>query len=137
MSVEEHVESESIAERKRLRPDVLQTALLDEIAERLYTLQRFQEEERAEGVVEPVEPISVTHEVRRVISPIKPWFDVNVINDGPDDVYVMVNSEKSFEWHRVPKNETYKVDMKRGIIKDVLLKCEPGKTASVRVVGAR
>jgi hypothetical protein len=137
MSVEEHVESESIAERKRLRSDVLQTALLDEIAERLYALQRFQEEERAEGIVEPIEPISVNEEPRRVVAPVKPWFSVNVVNDGPNDVYVMVNTEKSFDWHRVPKGESYRVDMKRGIIKDLLLKCEAGKTASVRVVGAR
>jgi hypothetical protein len=137
MSVEERVESEFTAERRRLRPDVLQTALLDEIAERLYALQRFQEEERAEGVVEPIEPISVNEEPRRVVAPLKPWFSVNVVNDGPDDVYVMVNTEKSFDWHRVPQGESYRVDMKRGIIKDLLLKCEAGKTASVRLVGSR
>jgi hypothetical protein len=137
MKEEEHMESESTAEHKRLRPDVLQTALLAEIAERLYTLQRLQEEERAEGVVEPIEPVSVTGEHRRVVAPFKPWFSVNVVNDGPDDVYVMVNTEKSFDWHRVPKGESYRVDMKRGIIKDLLLKCEAGKTASVRLVGSR
>jgi hypothetical protein len=124
-------------QEKFVRPEVLQAALLDEIAERLYTMQRFQEEERAEGVVEPIEPISVNEEPRRVIAPLKPWFSVNVVNDGPDDVYVLVNTEKSFDWHRVPKGESYRVDMKRGIIKDLLLKCEAGKTASVRLVGAR
>jgi hypothetical protein len=124
-------------QEKFVRPEVLQAALLDEIAERLYTLQRFQEEERAEGVVEPIEPVSINEEPRQVVAPVKPWFSVNVVNDGPDDVYVMVNTGKSFDWHRVPKGENYMVDMKRGIIKDILLKCEPSKTASVRVVGAR
>jgi hypothetical protein len=144
MSVEERVESESTAERKRPRAEKkivlsgpMSVALLDEIAERLCALQRFQEEERAEGVVEPIEPVSVNEELRHVIAPIKPWFSVNVVNDGPDDVYVMVNTEKSFDWHRVPQGESYRVDMKRGIIKDLLLKCEAGKTASVRLVGSR
>jgi hypothetical protein len=121
----------------KVTPEVLQTILLDEIAGRLAEIYESMQEERAEGVVEPIEPISVTEEPRRVVALFKPWFDVTVVNDGPDDVWVMVNTEKSFEWHRVPKDETYKVDMKRGIIKDVLLKCEPSKTASVRLVGAR
>ena len=124
-------------ERKKVKPDVLQTALLDEIAERLLHVERMLAEEKPEGVVEPIEPVSVTETLRRVKAPFKPWFSVSIVNDGPNDVYVIVNSEKSFEWHRVPVGETYKVDMKRPAIKDVLLKCEPGETASVRVVGSR
>jgi hypothetical protein len=124
-------------EKKAVPGTAMLVALLDEIAGRLSSLQRYEEERRAEGVVEPIEPISVTDEVRRVIPPLKPWFSAVIVNDGPDDVWVIVNAEKSFEWHRVAKDETYPVDMKRGAIEDVLLKCDPGKTASVRVVGAR
>jgi hypothetical protein len=96
-----------------------------------------QKEEKLEGVVEPIEPITVSSEVRRVIPPIKPWFCVEVANDGPDDVYVLVNPEKSFDWHQVLNGETYKVDMKRPVITEVELKCESDKTASVRLVGVR
>lgn len=131
------LESKFTEQRKRVKPEVLQAAILDEIAERLYSLEQMQKEEKAEGVVEPIEPVAVTDEVRRVVAPFKPWFSVVIVNDGPDDVYAIVNSEKSFEWHQIPKGEPYKVDMKRAIIKDVLLKCESGENASVRVVGSR
>ena len=128
---------EKVEGEKRVRADVFQAALLDEIAERLLSIEQMLGEEKPEGVVEPMEPITVTDVTRRVMAPIKPWFSVNIVNDGPNDVYAIVNSEKSFEWHRIPKGEPYKVDMKRPVIKDVLLKCESGENASVRVVGAR
>jgi len=84
-----------------------------------------------------MEPITVTDKARRVVAPFKPWFNVTVVNDGPDDVLVTVNVEKSVEWHRMIKGESYQVNMNRGVIKDVLLKCEPNKAASVRLVGTR
>jgi hypothetical protein len=115
----------------------MQVALLNEIAERLYILQSIAEEAKPEGVVEPIEPISVSSDVRRVIPPVEPWFCVEVANDGPNDVYVLVNPEKSSDWHQVLNGETYKVDMKRPVITEVELKCESGKTASVRLVGVR
>jgi hypothetical protein len=124
-------------EEKRVRPDVLVAGLLDEIAQRLMAVEQLMREQVPEGVVEPIEPVSVTDEVRRVTAPVKPWFDVVVVNDGPGDVYVIVNPDRSYDWHRVPMDETYRVDMKRGIIKDVLLRCDPGGAASVRLVGSR
>jgi len=126
-----------LEEKRLIRLDVLQAALLDEIADRLLNIQRMVSEEKPEGVVEPIEPVSVTDSARRVVAPVKPWFSVSIVNDGPNDVYAIVNTEKSFDWHRIPVGETYKVDMKRPIIKDILLKCEPGEKASVRVVGSR
>jgi hypothetical protein len=124
-------------EKKRVLGGPMTIALLDEIAERLCTMQRFQEEERAEGVVEPIEPISVSSDVRRVIPPVKPWFSVEVANDGPDEVLALVNPEKSFDWHQVLNGETYKVDLKRSAITEVQLKCEKGKKATARLVGVR
>jgi len=131
------MEKVKFEEEKRVRADVLMAALLDEIAERLTTLEQFQREQRPEGVVEPIEPITVTDKVRRVVAPFKPWFNVEVVNNGPSDVWVIVNPEKSFDWHRVGAKETYRVPMGRPIIKDVLLKCELGETATVRLVGSR
>ena len=129
----------SVSNEKQVRVEAgpMQVALLNEIAERLYVLQCIAEEAKPEGVVEPIEPISVSSDVRRVIPPVKPWFSVEVANDGSDVVYVLVNPEKSFDWHQVLNGETYKVDMKRPIITEVELKCESGKTASVRLVGVR
>lgn len=132
------MESESIVERKKVRPDVLQTALLDEIAERLMTLERLQKEERAEGVVEPIEPVSVTEEGKHLRPPVgKPWMSMDLINDGPQSCWVLVNTGKSIDPHEVKKGETYPIDMKRPIIEDVYLYCKPGETASLRIVGLR
>lgn len=129
--------SESNEQHSRVEPSVLQTALLDEIAERLLKLQQYEEEERAEGVTEPIEPVAVTDARRRVEAHVKPWFSVSLANDGPDDVWAIVNTEKSFDAHRVRVGETYAVSMLRGVIKDVLLWCDAGETGSVRLVGSR
>jgi hypothetical protein len=112
-------------------------AFLDEVAERLLAIQDLIREEHAEGIVESIEPLRVTETVRKVEAVYGNWFSVTIVNDGPDDVYAIVNSRKSSAWHRVAVNEPYKVDMGRGVIRDVLLRCEPGETASVRLVGAR
>jgi len=122
--------------QKRVEGGPLQIALLDEIAERLLAIQKYLEESRPEGITEPIEPVLVTDEYR-VVRALKPWFSVIIINDGPDDVFVIVNSDRSYDPHRVPVNEVYNIDMKRGIIRDVVLWCEKDKKASVRIVGVR
>lgn len=121
---------------KRVRGDLLQSALMDEVAERLYQLQTFFAQTLAEGVTEPVENITVTNDKRRILAK-KPWFSAEVINDGPNNLWSIVNTEKSFDPHLVKTGETYRVNMGRGVIKDVLLWCEPGETAEVRFVGSR
>lgn len=122
---------------RRLRPDVLSAALLADIDDKLLSIKEYLEEKRAEGVTDPVEPIVVTS-VQRLVKAEKAWFSVIIVNDGPHDVETIVNTGKSFEEHRVAVDETYKVDMFRGVIKDVLLWCvNPGETASVRLVGVR
>lgn len=122
---------------RRVSPAVLTVALLDEVAERLLTIQKLAEEQRAEGVVEPIEPVAVVATPRRVLAPFKPWFSITIVNDGPNDVKALVNTETGLDWHKIVKDETFKVEVNRGILKDVLLKCEPNENASVRIVGSR
>jgi hypothetical protein len=114
----------------------LTAVLLADIDDKLLAIREYAEERRAEGITEPVEPLVVTSEPRRIRAE-KPWFSVMIVNDGPNDVDVIVNTEKSFREHKVAADETYKVDMFRGVIKDVLLWCAPAETASVRFVGVR
>lgn len=123
-------------EEKAVRPEVMQLALLDEIAGRLLTLEKHFASTEAEGVVEPIEPITVTSTAKQ-IRPTKPWFSVEIVNDGPDSVLAIINTLKSFDAHDVKKDETYKVEMGKPIIKDVYMKCNPGETAIVRLVGTR
>lgn len=129
--------SKSTEQQNRLDPAAMTVGLLREIGDRLLHLEKHFGEEHPEGIFEPVEPIAVT-EVVKVIKPLyKKWFSVTVINDGPDFAYALVNAEKNYEWHEIHSGETDTIDMHVGIISDVLLKCNHGETASVRMVGLR
>lgn len=115
----------------------MMVGLLDEVAERLRSIEKHYLEETPEGVVDTIEPITVTATVSRVQAKYGPWFSIAVFNDGADDVLVLVNNPKSIDWHRVISGEAYPVDFHRGICREILLKCDVGQTASVRVVGGR
>jgi hypothetical protein len=141
MGQAERVESGSTERRRRLEPGVLQTALLDEVAERLLSLETLARAEVPVGAVEPIEPITVTSQVRKVEAVYGPWHSVTVVNvevaKGGHDVEVLVNSGKSLDWHRVAPGETYNIDMHRPLVKDILLRCRSGESSTVRLVGAR
>jgi hypothetical protein len=114
----------------------MEVALLDEIAERLRHVEQLMEAEVPEGAVEPIEKFTITDR-RTPFEPLKPWFSISIINDGPSDVFCIVNTEKSFEEHRIAVGETYNIDMRRAKVTDALMWCNHGETASVRVVGVR
>lgn len=114
----------------------MEVALLNEIAERLMNLEKLIQATQPIGAVEPIEKFTIT-DVRRHMPLQKPWCSVSVINDGDDDVFCIVNTEKSFEDHRIHANETYTINMVTGIIKDLLFWCAHGEHATVRIVGTR
>ena len=109
---------------------------LDVIAERLANLENLYREERAEGVVEAIEKFTITSQ-RRSIKRLKPWFSASLINDGPNSVFVIGNTQKSFDEHEVLNGETFTLDFHRARIDDILLWCNNGETAHVRLVGTR
>lgn len=121
---------------KRLNPDIMSLALLDEIADTMFKVRTFMESQSPTGIVEPIEPVTVTS-TTKVVNPIKPWFSVDIVNDGPNSVYVLVNPERSFDWHEVRAHETYRVEMGHAIITSVLLKCDPNLRATARLIGTR
>lgn len=123
-------------QKKQLNPEIVNLALLDEIAGRLLEMKKFMEEERAFGAVEAIEKFTITSQ-KNHLPRLKPWMSVTLINDGPDSVFVIVNTEKSFDEHEVLDGETYTIDMHRPRIADLLLWCHDGETASVRIVGVR
>ena len=128
--------SKSTGQQKRVKAGPMEVALLDEIAERLRHVEELMEAEVPEGIVEPIEKYTIT-ETRIPFRPLKPWFSISIINDGPSDVFCIVNTEKSFEEHRIAVNETYNIDMKRAKIANALMWCNHGETAVVRIVGVR
>jgi hypothetical protein len=123
-------------EKKIVNPAAMQVALLDEIAERLCRLEELAKAEVPEGVVEPIEKYAIT-ETRKSFRPLKPWFSISIINDGSSDVFCIVNTEKSFNEHRILEHETYNIDMRRPKVTDILMWCNHGETSNVRIVGVR
>ena len=122
--------------QSRVEAGPMQVALLDEIAERLLSLEKLAKAEVPEGVVEPIEKFHITSQ-RKLIPRPKAWFSFSLINDGPHSVFVIVNVDKSFEEHEVLSGETYNINMSRGIINDLLIWCRDGETADIRLVGVR
>jgi len=114
----------------------MEVGLLREIADRLIEVKKILQDEQAFGAVEPIENIAVTSQKNHIVR-INPWMSVTLINAGPNSVFAIVNTEKSFDEHEVLNGETATIDMHRPIIKDVLLWCRTGETASVRLVGSR
>ena len=123
-------------QKKQLNPEIVNLALLDEIAGRLLEILKIQKEEQAFGAVEAIEKFTITSQ-KNHLTRIKPWMSVTIINDGPNSVFAIVNTEKSFDEHEVQNGETATIDMHRPIIKDLLLWCHTGETAVVRIVGTR
>ncbi len=131
--------SESREQRKRLNPEVLNTALLDEIAERLLSLETHNNEITPEGIVEPLPVLTITTTPRVVEPPWegKHWFAVTVINDGPENCWITLNTGKSSTTpHQMQVDEVYEAQFIKPLIYDLRLWTDTA-TASVRVRGAR
>jgi hypothetical protein len=134
-----------LSEKKKLiRADEATVLLLDkmlaemrESSQRLTSLENLAKATQPVGAVEPIEKFRIT-DVRRHMSLVKPWFSVSVINDDDhNDVFCIVNTEKSFEEHRILPHETYNIALVTAVIKDLLFWCSHGETATVRIVGTR
>lgn len=126
-----------MSEDKRVNPVAMQTALLDEIAERLMQLQK-QLPEKPEGIIEPLTPTKATTKPRVIFPPMKKkWFSLSIVNDGPNDCWVIVNSEKSPPQPYLTRiGEEYSLSAGSGVIEDIRVYTETG-TANLRIRGIR
>lgn len=87
-----------------------------------------------EGVIQPLS-LDVTPERPVLLRPLRPWWSVYVLNDGPDVVHVYVNrGERSFD---LGKYEDKGIDMGAPRIEEVLIEVDEGCSASVRVDAKR
>lgn len=123
--------------KTKVSPEIAQVFLLDEIASRLLTLER-QLPKRPIGIVEPLTPVRATVESRVVFPPYKrKWFSVSIVNDGPDDCWIIVNTEKSpAQPYLTRVGEAYEVDMGNDVIEDIRVYTSSG-TANLRIKGVR
>jgi len=81
-------------------------------------------------------PRTVTEELTdlsRETIPSMPWMSFSMINDGPNSVNVVIN-DRSIDKAPVKKGEVLDADMEaKDKIHRVLLFCEKGETANVRI----
>lgn len=126
-----------MSDDKRVNPAAMQVALLDEIAERLMRLEK-QLPEKPEGIVEPLAPIRATTTPRVIHPPFhKKWHSISIVNDGPEDCWVVVNTEKSpAQPYLTRAGESYEADLGSPTIEDIRVYTEAG-TANLRIRGVR
>lgn len=87
-----------------------------------------------EGVIQPFS-VDVTPERPVVLRPLRPWWSVYVLNDGPDAIHVYVNrGESSFD---LDKYEDKRIDIGAPRIEEVLIEVDEGCSASVRIDAKR
>lgn len=129
-------ESEGIASKK-VSPEIAQVFLLDEIASRLLKLER-QLPVRPEGIIEPLVPVRATTSPRVITPPFKKkWFSVSIVNDGPDDCWIVVNTERSpAQPYLTRAGEEYSADCGSAVIEDIRVYTTSG-SANLRIKGVR
>jgi hypothetical protein len=110
---------------------------LDEIAERLLKLEKTLPV-RPEGIMEPLTPVRVTSTARVIHPPgRKKWFALTIVNDGPDDCWIIVNTEKSPPQPYLTRvGESYEADFGSAVIEDIRAYTDSG-SANLRIRGIR
>jgi len=111
--------------------------LLDDIRHEISQLKAIQESMIEEGVIETINPRTVTVNPIVVVPPYnnKPWFGVKITNDGPAAIWANVNSGKSIE-NELLVDETWGPHFQTAVITNIRLWTDAG-TATVRIRGER
>ncbi|MCJ7634981.1 hypothetical protein MUP77_21650 [Candidatus Bathyarchaeota archaeon] len=119
--------------------DVAQVILLQRLLEKIGALDAKIDSTIPEGIVEPIRQIRATPASQTIRPPLpdKHWFSISLVNDGPSDCWVIVNSEKSTTSpYMLGLKEVYEVDMKAAKIVDIVVYTDSG-VASLRIRGVR
>ncbi|MBA7661349.1 hypothetical protein ES703_69364 [subsurface metagenome] len=123
---------------KRLPPELLQIIMLDDIQVALTKVNKHLEKAEFEGVLVPW-TLSATDEIQHIAPiftpPDIPWISAYFINDGPDEVEIGINAP--YDRFVINPAETITVNRAHADerINIIYYICNPGETASVRVVG--
>jgi hypothetical protein len=131
-------------EPKLIRADEATVRLLDKMLQEFrcvsdQTNQSLQliKQQIPEGIIDPKE-ITATTVAQTVVPPLdKRWFNISVVNDGPNSCYIVVNTEKSStNPYLMRMHETFEVDLGVPKIVDALVWCASG-SAALRIRGVR
>jgi hypothetical protein len=122
-----------VKQERFVRPEVLQAALLDEIAERLLRLENLLA--KPKGYTYPIKIAVNKLEVLDFVEhyPYTPLFSVTLFNDGPHEVYPGINIHQM----DIPleARESVEFDLQAPKIVKLYLDVPSGKTANIRGFG--
>lgn len=126
-------------ERKfeRIRGDILQAILTDEVAGRLADLHNLISQTIPQGIVQTLS-LSLSGRNLQQHKPDKPWFSFSLKNksDSSGTVYARVNRENADE-HAIAPDDTWDVSMGAAKIEMIYLRTDDGQTASIILTGVR
>jgi hypothetical protein len=119
--------------RKIIEAEPIMVALLDEIAERLLSLEKLSAKPKGK-----IYPINITVSKLEIIDfingyPREPLFSISIFNDGPDEVYPSVNTHQK----RTPLKygEPLSIEFHAPRIEKLYLDVDEGKKANIRGFG--
>ena len=75
------------------------------------------------------------HTSRDIPSYRRALFSISIENEGPDDCTVIINPEKTWGKRTINSGETYELDMKKAVIKEIKLSVAAGETCTVQFSG--
>jgi hypothetical protein len=136
----ELVESGSSGKRKRVEAGPMDVALLDEIANRLLSIEKMMAKQIPEGIVEPLNPISVTSSGRVVQPPFpnKFWFSITIVKEDAVELHLSINTETATVPYTMSANEkVYDQSFSIPCIRDVKFWTNQGETCTVKIRGSR
>lgn len=117
---------------ERIRPDVMGFLMQAAAASHLGRLRRLEESKIPTGT-KPID-ISVTKRIKVQFQP--PFISFTLINDGPNSVYLDMNTEvSSGQIAPIKLNETFSFDAVYPVIHYLVLDVAAGQTAAVRIRG--
>jgi len=134
------VASKSTETPRKIRADVATVALLDEIAERLLDIQTVLKKQVPEGVVEPLNPITVTSSPTVVHPPFrdKLWFSITIVKEAAIEVYLQVNTKnENIPYTMSADEKVFDQDFSRACIEDIRLWTNPHESCVVKIRGSR
>lgn len=126
-----------MAQYERVRPDVLQSRLLDDVADKLIELANLVSMTIPQGIVEGMTLTLSGNNVQQ-IRPLSPWFYFTLYNKDDSDgtVYVRVNDANGDE-RPVKPDDSFNVNFGAAIIHAIYVRTDADSTATIEVSAGR
>uniref|UniRef100_A0A6H1ZNB5 Uncharacterized protein n=1 Tax=viral metagenome TaxID=1070528 RepID=A0A6H1ZNB5_9ZZZZ len=133
----------------KIRPDIYQAMLLDDIlhtlrdnSELLGDIVKKLDAIIPEGILENIKDLNITAEPVNLLVKTglgSGWHSISITNDGVNNVYCAINSSRPFDKvpHKIKPSETYEVDFRAAKINLVHLYTDSGVTSTVRISAKR